>query len=117
MGISDGDISVIIAGLIMAAIVVTLGVLGLKNFSKKNKLNQEKDERLYAIDQEISRLKSDVSLQWLPPQYLNTYAYNTIYTYVVNNRVRNFQEALNLYETEMHRARLEMIAASNNNIY
>ena len=49
------------------------------------------------------------SLAWLPPMYRNSLAYEKIKEYTVNKRANSLKEALNLFETEMHQARLELM--------
>lgn len=113
----EKDMGNVIASLITVPIGVFLAYIGFKNFSKKNKLIQESKIKVSEIQQDISKLEKDDSLKWLPSQYVNTRAYNAIYAYTLTKRANNLQEALNLFETEEHQARLEMIAASGNNNY
>lgn len=66
------------------------------------------------INEEIAVLQNDSSLSWLPVKYRRTIPYNHIAEYVADMRANNLQEALNLYEAELHQARLEVYAAVGN---
>lgn len=79
----------------------------------KNKL-KSMHKNIDKINEEIAVLQNDSSLSWLPVKYRLTVPYSHIAEYVSNMRANNLKEALNLYETELHQARLEIYAAVNN---
>lgn len=71
--------------------------------------------RMKKASAQMEILRNDPVLFWLPPLYRHSVAYNCIASYVINMRANTLQEALNLYETERHQARVEiysMIGAS-----
>ena len=71
-------------------------------------------EQIDKINEEIAVLQNDSSLLWLPVKYRHTFAYRNIADYLNNMRANNLQEALNLYETELHQTRLEIYSAVGN---
>lgn len=66
-------------------------------------LNKEKNQIVGTILLPLS--------QYVPQDYWYYNAIQHIYTYLVNGRARNRLEAINLYEEEMHRMRMEDMQA------
>ncbi len=71
-------------------------------------------KKMQKVANELGQLKSDSTLNWLPMDYRHSLAYNAITSYVINMRANTLQEAINLFETELHQARVEMYTARNN---
>ncbi|MDE6088393.1 MAG: hypothetical protein K2G25_08415 [Oscillospiraceae bacterium] len=67
-------------------------------------------------EQELETLKNDSTLSWLPYDYRDSISYAYLFSYLNNMRANNLGEAINLYETEKHQARLETISALRANI-
>lgn len=86
---------------IVLAIAVSIWIVSkAKLKSLKSKLQKKEND--------LHNSKSDVLLQWLPMSYRDSTSYKLIAGYVNNMRANTLQEALNLMETEMHQARLEV---------
>ncbi len=75
----------------------------------KKKSNNIKRE-LQELENELANLKSDNSLSWLPYSYRDSKSYNCIASYVLNLRATSLKDAINLYETEKHQSRVEMLS-------
>lgn len=69
--------------------------------------------RINKANKQLEILRNDPVLFWLPPLYRHSNAFNYIAEYVVNMRANTLQEALNLYETEQHQARVELYSLMN----
>ena len=100
-------------------IIIIFGVGSVKFasfISKKiiNKYRQKLSEKIEPLEEEINPLYEkyrqkvmDPSLEWLPAKYAYGKAIDCIIGYIRDQRASTVQDAINLYETEMHRARLE----------
>ncbi len=79
--------------------------------SKRNKVNTKQNlanQRDNAYDKYQERLKKYYNkLTFLPPDYRYLDAVESFYRYVNNSRANDIQQAMNLYEEEMHRLRME----------
>ena len=75
----------------------------------KKKSNNIKRE-LQELENELANLKSDNSLSWLPYSYRDSKSYNCIASYILNLRATSLKDAINLYETEKHQSRVEMLS-------
>lgn len=102
-----------IISLILCGIGALLIFYAVRVSKKKTKLNKENDENNKVINQEIYELQCDKSLDWLPVNYREPIPFDCIYRYLLDKRANNLQEALNLFETELHQARMEQIAVQN----
>lgn len=60
---------------------------------------------------ELETLKNDASLLWLPYDYRDCTKFAMMYGYIRNMRANSLKEAINLLETEMHQARVELYSA------
>lgn len=90
-----------------AAVIAALLVLRSKSINGiKRKMQKTSDD--------LTQLKSDPVLNWLPMDYRHSIAYNAIISYIINMRANTLQEAINLFETELHQARVEMYTVMNN---
>ena len=98
----------IFGGIIVAAATVAFF------FLRSRKLKAYKRQMEAALS-EAARLKADSSLSWLPLAYRDTTAFQYISSYIANMRANSLQEAINLYETEKHQARVELYTLMNNN--
>lgn len=103
-----------IVSLVICGIEALLIIYAIRLSKKRNKLVEENEENNKVIKQEIYELQCDKSLEWLPANYRAPIPFDYIYRYLLDKRANNLQEALNLFETELHQARMEHIAASNN---
>lgn len=99
-----GTIPYLLFGIAILAIIIFIA-------SSSNKKKNEKRVRMQELDKEMTELSTSPLLSWLPPDYRCTLAYFAIAGYVQNLRANTLQEALNLYETEKHQTRLEIINA------
>lgn len=93
-------------------LIVLIGFPILCVFIAKNK-QKSMHKNIDKINEEIIVLQNNFSLSWLPAKYRLTVPYHHIAEYVSDMRANNLKEALNLYETELHQARLEIYAAVN----
>ncbi len=64
----------------------------------------------------INEAKNDPVLNWLPMTYRDPVPYAYIMSYVEDMRANNLKEAIELFELEMHRARVEANAKSTDKI-
>lgn len=94
---------------LIAAII--LGVIGgiafSVTFSKKRK---DIERQISEETTTLNNYKQDSSLSWLPYDYRSGVSFVYLYTYIHNLRANTLTEAINLFETEMHQARMEMIS-------
>ena len=74
------------------------------------KLGNAKKQHQQAAAQ-LEALKNEPAILWLPYNYRTSFAYAYLVSYVTDMRANNLQEAINLFETEMHQFRLELAAA------
>ncbi|MBQ7834830.1 MAG: hypothetical protein IJ385_03515 [Ruminiclostridium sp.] len=65
------------------------------------------DKKIDELNETLVKAKSDPSLSWLPMAYRDSVSFQFIASYIQNMRANNLQEAINLFETEKHQARLE----------
>lgn len=92
-----------------------LAVFSAKAFEKK--LIPSKEQAKQKYDEEIEQYKEQyleyykkvypMLSKWLPEDYWYLTAVQSITTYFKNNRADSLKEALNLYEEEMYRLRME----------
>lgn len=92
-----------VATIVSLLVLRSVSVNGIKSKMKK-------------VENEVGQLKSDPTLKWLPLNYRHSLAFNAIYSYIINMRANTLQEAINLYETELHQARVEIYTAMNNRL-
>jgi len=71
----------------------------------------ELEQQQQAKQNEIETLKNDASLAWLPYDYRDPTYFAMMYGYVKNMRANSLSEAINLLETEMHQARVELMSS------
>ena len=102
-----------VISLVLCGIEALLIIYAVRLSKKKNKLVKENEENNKSIKQEIYELQCDKSLDWLPVNYREPIPFDCIYRYLLDKRANNLQEALNLFETELHQARMEQIAVQN----
>lgn len=89
---------------------VVLGILYV--LSNRKKVKQFKS-KISECEETLENLKKDNSLAWLPYDYRDFTSFAYIFQYIQNSRANSLKEAINLYETEKHQARLEAISAFN----
>ncbi len=87
---------------------IAIGVLNML-FQKKKAAGLTADRSKYV--NELETLKSDAVLSWLPYDYRDSTSFAYLFSYMNNMRASTLKEAINLYETEKHQARLELISA------
>ena len=99
----------IVASFFFGGIPFLVGFLFMR--SSKNK-KARCEEHLKAIEKAKAELQeTDISI--IPPAYRNIYAIDFIYQALINQRAMTMQEAVNLYEQEMHNNRMETIQRVN----
>ena len=87
---------------------IVLGILYI--LSNRKKVRQLKD-KISECNEIIEDLKKDSAIAWLPYDYRDSTAFAYIFQYVQNFRANSLKEAINLYETEKHQARLKAMSA------
>lgn len=103
----EGAIGTPLASLFMLA-GIAFGVWRMIGKKKEAAaLTQEKE----TLESTLVSLKNDPTLSWLPYDYRDSTSFTYLYSYLTNMRANNLTEAINLYETEKHQARLELISA------
>lgn len=70
------------------------------------------DKKIAETTPELIEAKNTPVLNWLPVTYRNSVSFSYIASYIQNMRANTLAEALNLFETEKHQARLEAKATS-----
>ena len=80
-------------------------------FVLKAIINNKLDGEIAEYGKQLADAQSDAVLNWLPMAYRDSISYQYIASYIQNQRANNLQEAINLFETEKHRANLEFLAA------
>lgn len=93
--------------------VAGVGVVALFVKRRKKYLKQvdECTKNKQSYETTLQSLKNDPSLSWLPYDYRDGTSFTYLYTYLTNMRANTLTEAINLYETEKHQARLELLSA------
>lgn len=84
-------------------------------------ISKEKNRQIQGIDEKISDLeyrRNELANElygpltaYVPPDYQYSYAISSMYEYFVNMRARNITEAINLYEDELHKKKMESMQA------
>jgi len=90
--------------------IVSYRIYGKRvNNKKKEMIEKNKIEanRYYESGQKIMRQVYPLLNETLPQQYWYSHAIEHIYTYLKNYRASSMKEAINLYEEEMYRIRME----------
>ena len=103
----------IILGFFLTAFMGLGLILIVYAFIRQNKNKQkaaEYKQQVQAKPRELETLKNDAVLTWLPYNYRNSTAFAMMYGYLNNMRANNLTEAINLLETEMHQARVELLS-------
>ena len=100
-----------IAGTVFGAAILVGVIFGYRKFKSVQKENiKNAENRIAVLNTEIQTLKSDKTLEWLPNQYRDPFAFANMFSYMLNMRASNLKEAINLYEMELHQARLEQLS-------
>lgn len=89
---------------IIATVLIFIASIMGKKKKKQNLANQRNEA--YAQYQNVLKMYYD-RLTFLPPDYRYEEAIRCFYKYVNNSRANDIQQAMNLYEEEMHRLRME----------
>ena len=103
----------IILGFFLTAFMGLGLILIVYAFIRQNKNKQkaaEYKQQVQAKQRELETLRNDAVLTWLPYNYRNSTAFAMMYGYLNNMRANNLTEAINLLETEMHQARVELLS-------
>ena len=82
--------------------------------SRQKKIKQkvaELQQQVRSKQVETETLKNDAALAWLPHDYRNSTFFAMMYGYVTNMRANNLSEAINLLETDIHRAKVELLSS------
>ena len=116
---------ILIGGFILVAIEVVVLIVILKLRSKyidsknrtvaqQNDAIDRKNEELANVEQEIRRELSDIQTRyneevggWYPPDYAFPDAVDFFISSIQNSRADNLKEAVNAYEEDLHRRRIE----------
>ena len=104
----------IILGVFLTAFMGLGLILIIYAFIRQNKNKQklaEYQQQMQAKQNALETLKNDAALVWLPYNYRNSTAFAMMYGYLTNMRANNLTEAINLLETEMHQARVELLSS------
>lgn len=80
--------------------IITPLILGNKSAAKY-------DKKIAELQAKLTEYQNSPLLSWLPMTYRDTVSYSYISSYIEDMRANTLQEAINLFETEKHRARLE----------
>ena len=96
---------------VTALIGFVIGAVGgvALNIIHGNKQKEIQKEREIKVG-ELEGLKTDPAIAWLPYDYRDSISFAYIYRNVQNMRANNLTEAINVYETDKHQARLELIS-------
>ncbi len=92
----------------LITVLITIPILyGLYTGKQKTKmrLNSQYSNAKNQYQKAVKRLGGKIS--FLPPDYRYSEAVESFYRYVNNYRANDLQQAINLYEEEMHRLRME----------
>lgn len=108
--ITDFGVQCMMSFFIIVACIIMVSVICSK--IKNNHLSKIADERAA-----LEKAKSNIALDWLPYDYRESVAFAYIYSYLQNQRAHNLTEAINLFETEKHQARLELISSISAALY
>ena len=101
---------------IIGTALASLIWVGFIAFGVWNMINKKKEAKTLTAEKQtlentLVSLKNDETLSWLPYDYRDSTSFTYLYTYLTNMRANSLKEAINLYETEKHQARLELISA------
>lgn len=94
-------------------VIVSLFIPFVCPFVLRAIIAKKLDEEIAEYETLLAETKTNELLEWLPLTYRDYTSYSYISSYIQNMRANNLQEALNLFETEIHRAKLEYIAATS----
>jgi hypothetical protein len=100
-----------IGGILALATWVGVVALFVMRRNKFKKQEAECTQNKQSYETTLQSLKNDETLSWLPYDYRDSTSFTYLYTYLTNMRANSLKEAINLYETEKHQARLELISA------
>lgn len=114
---SSGDSCGCIAFVFLALLVGggALGIKGFIDYSTKKKRHKEAEKELPQIYARINQFKTSVDWQILtmmPPAYRNLDALSFTCVAFINGRATTIQEAVNLYEQELHNLKMQNMAAA-----
>ncbi|MDE6665865.1 MAG: zinc ribbon domain-containing protein [Ruminococcus sp.] len=91
--------------------IIAFGVIGVFYRKKHKKKSETLLSEKSNYEQELEILKNDAVLYWLPYDYRDSESFAYLFSYINNMRASSLKEAINLYETEKHHTRLELISA------
>ncbi len=94
----------------LIGIVITLPIALYKQNKYKKQLEEAKQTKS-KYESELSVLRNDAVLSWLPYDYRDSTSFAMLYSYIRNMRANSLKEAINLLETEKHQARVELMTA------
>lgn len=103
----------ILIGFLLTAFMGLGLILIVYAFIRQNKSKQtaaDYKQQVQAKQREVETLKNDAALAWLPYNYRDSTFFAMMYGYVTNMRANTLSEAINLLETEMHQARVELLS-------
>ena len=101
-----------IIGTALASVFFFGGIaFGVWRMISKKKESAALEAEKQTLENTLLSLKNDPVLLWLPYDYRDSTSFTYLYTYLTNLRANSLKEAINLYETEKHQERLELISA------
>lgn len=102
-------------GLILGIIGFITAIKGLGDYSTKSSRYKRAEKELPQIYARLNQLKTDVDWQaitMMPPVYRNVDALSFTCVSFINGRATTIQEAVNLYEQELHNLKMQNMAAA-----
>ena len=99
-------------GIIVYALSVVVFAIYFNKVKEKriSEVQEDTDQKISIIDSDLRKMAESFypTLQaYVPQNYQNSFALEYICSYLYNGRASNLQGAMNLYEEEMHRMRME----------
>lgn len=93
---------------IIILLILCPSILEFRNLLKKQKRAQLQAE-IDSLEEKYASMMESIKdqISKIPPDYRYSTAIESFYKYVNNQRADNIRDAMNLYEEEMHRLRLE----------
>lgn len=110
-------LTVIGGGIVILAIGLLITVISFyiirfkrnKELGDLSKLIQQKNEEYIDTENEICFISNEYDIDLIPPEYCNREAMEYISEVLYNQRAINIAQAINLYEDEQYKMRMEML--------
>lgn len=102
------------AGIPIIIVVLLVELVGMKLLYKFKIIPDTEKEcrkKITEYDEKLDRIISNIpNMEYVPSQYMYYDAIASIHSYFVNGRAANWKEAVNLYEEEVHRNKMQNLA-------